>query len=469
MGTSIFSRRRMRRAAVGVVATFAASLAAAQTSSDPELAEIERRLDEASRKLEALKRELAEEERKLAEDRRAFQRRSNEKLNAISGRGALPGSAVTPMIGLGLGRNNVETAQAAPQGAPQQQTPQQQAPQQQPSAPQPPSQAPQQQAQPAQAAPQQGPVGEAPPPQDRAPQTAQIFSEPTALTPKGKFVLEPSVQYVYANDNRVALVGFTVVPAITIGLIDVRRVSRDIATVALTGRYGIFNRGELEVRVPYVFANSTTITRPLATPSVTDETFDSSGSGIGDVEVTGRYQFNRFTGENAVYIGYLRYKSNTGVGPYEIALNSVGLPTKLATGTGFNAVQPGFTFIYPSDPAVFFGGAAYTYSFSRDVGNGFGDVTPGGIVDLNLGMGLALNEKASFSVGYQHSIVGTASQSGNKPELTLAQAGTLQLGTMRFGIAYRLTPKLNMNLSLGIGATNNTPGFEATLRLPYTF
>jgi hypothetical protein len=461
MGTAIFSRRRMQRATLGVVASFAASVGVAQTSSDPELADIQRRLDEASRKLESLKRELAEEERKLAEDRRAFERRRNQQLNAVSGKGAAPGSTVTPTIGLGLGRSNVETAQAAPQGAPQQPAPQ-------PSAPQPQTQAPQQQAQPAPGGPQ-GPVGEAPPPQDRAPQTAQIFSEPTALTPKGKFVLEPSVQYVYANDNRVALVGFTVVPAITIGLIDVRRVSRDIATVALTGRYGIFNRGELEVRVPYVFANSTTITRPLATPSVTDETFDSSGSGIGDVELTGRYQFNRFTGENAVYIGYLRYKTNTGVGPYDIALNSVGLPTKLATGTGFNAVQPGFTVIYPSDPAVFFGGAAYTYSFGRNVGNGYGDVTPGGIVDVNLGMGLALNEKASFSIGYQHSIVGTASQSGNKPELTLAQAGTLQLGTMRFGIAYRITPKVNMNLSLGVGVTNNTPGFEATLRLPYTF
>jgi len=26
-----------------------------------------------------------------------------------------------------------------------------------------------------------------------------------------------------------------------------------------------------------------------------------------------------------------------------------------------------------------------------------------------------------------------------------------------------------MNLSLGVGVTDNTPGFEATLRLPYTF
>jgi hypothetical protein len=231
----------------------------------------------------------------------------------------------------------------------------------------------------------------------------------------------------------------------------------------------VANRFEVEARVPYVMANSTTITRPLATPSITDQTFDASGAGIGDVEVTGRYQLNRFTGENAVYIGYLRYKSRTGTGPYEVPLNQANLPTELATGTGFDALQPGITFLYPSDPAVFFGGLAYAYSFSRNVGSGYGTVQPGGIFDINLGMGLALNDKASFSIGYQHSVVGTASQSGNKTELTLAQTGTLQLGTMRFGLAYRLTPKLNMNLSLGIGVTDNTPGFEATLRLPYTF
>ncbi|MGB8434674.1 MAG: hypothetical protein WCE38_10475 [Burkholderiales bacterium] len=33
------------------------------------------------------------------------------------------------------------------------------------------------------------------------------------LTPPGTFVLEPSLQYIRANDNRVALVGFTIVLA----------------------------------------------------------------------------------------------------------------------------------------------------------------------------------------------------------------------------------------------------------------
>ena len=45
----------------------------------------------------------------------------------------------------------------------------------------------------------------------------------------------------------------------------------------------------------------------------------------------------------------------------------------------------------------------------------------------------------------------------------------LQLGTLRFGVAYRLTPRTNFNLSVGVGVTDDTPDLELTLRVPMTF
>ncbi|HRO61189.1 MAG TPA: hypothetical protein PK177_18835, partial [Burkholderiaceae bacterium] len=313
--------------------------------------------------------------------------------------------------------------------------------------------------------------GEAPQQPDRPAPAAQIFDEPTALTPRGRFVLEPAYQFVHSTDNRIALVGYSVIPAITIGLIDVRRVSRDIHTLSLTGRYGVTPRFELEAKVPWVSAGSDTQTRPLATPSVTESFFDSDGSGLGDVEVAARYQFNQFRGDNAVYIGYLRYKSRTGEGVFEVPIDpATGLQEELPTGSGFHGLQAGLTFLYPSDPAVFFGGFAYMHNFARDVGNGFGRIEPGGVFDLNLGMGLALNERSSFSIGYQHSVVGKTKQR-NPEEVArvLAESGRLQLGTLRFGIAYRLSAKQNVNLSLGIGVTDDSPDVELTLRLPMSF
>ena len=396
-------------------ATTAVTVSAEVSADKLDPAALERRLEQTEQRLRDLAERIAVEQQQLNADRRAldaYRQGSESELNQAVGKGVPPGS--------------------------DQPTP--------------------------------TPVGEAPRKPDTPVATAQIFEEPTALTPRGKFVFEPAVQYVHSTNNQVALVGYTVLPALTIGLIDIRRIESNLTDLALTARYGLAQRLEFEVKAPYIFANTTTQTRPLATASVTSSFFDSSGSGIGDVEVAMRAQLNHFRGDNVVWIGSLRYKTHTGTNVFQEPLNpTTGLQTRLATGSGFNAVQPGFTFLFPSDPAVFFGGAAYTYSFARDVGFGFGRVEPGGILDLNMGMGLALNEKASFSVGYQHSVVYQTSQPVAATGRALVRTGALQLGTLRFGIAYGLTERLNFNTTIGIGVTRDSPDLEATIRLPYRF
>lgn len=382
-------------------------------SGSPDPAELQRRLEQTERKLHDLSEQIAVEQRQLDADRRlldAYQHSSESELRRAVGKGAAPGPD------------------------------------------------------------QPAPVGEAPRKPDAPAATAQIFDEPTALTPRGKFVFEPSAQYVHSTNNQVALVGYTVLPALTIGLIDIQRIESNLTDLAFTGRYGLAQRLEVEVKVPYIIENTSTQTRPLATASTTNSFFDSSGSGIGDVEVAMRAQLNHFRGDNVVWIGSLRYKSITGTDVFQEPLDpTTGLQTRLATGSGFNAIQPGFTFLLPSDPAVFFGGAAYTYSFARNVGFGFGRVDPGGILDLTIGMGLALNDRASFSVGYQHSVVDQTSQPVAPTGRALARTGTLQLGTLRFGVAYSLTERLNLNTTIGIGVTRDSPDLEATIRFPYRF
>src|SRR5579863_7809545 len=288
------------------------------------------------------------------------------------------------------------------------------------------------------------PVGEAPPPAP-PPAPAQLFDEPTALTPHGQLVIEPSAQYIHSTNNQVALVGYTILPAITIGLINIQRVESNLDNFTLTGRYGITSRLELEVGVPYVVANTTTETRPLAGTSTANDYFNASGSDIGDVEVALRAQLNHFKGDNTVYLATLRFKSHTGSDIFDEPIDkNTGLQTGVPSGSGFNAVQGGLTFLKPSDPAVFFGGVAYTKSFSRFVNENYGYVYPGGILDLNVGMGLAINDKASFSVGYQHSIVTQTDQSSgtmvvNQTQYEITHIGTIQLGTLRFGISYQLS------------------------------
>jgi hypothetical protein len=216
------------------------------------------------------------------------------------------------------------------------------------------------------------------------------------------------------------------------------------------------------------------LTRDINRPTVTDQVFDATGQGLGDVEFGTRYQINAFRGDNVVYIGTLRVRAPTGTGPFDVDYQTIGsesLPTELATGAGFWGVEGGLQFVFPSDPVVFFGTVTYQYNFSRDVGNGFGTIKPGNVIQFNVGMGLALNEKASFSFGYQQSIVGTLDQEGSvQPGKTLSTSGSSTiLGTARFGLTYAVTPRTAVNFTLGIGMTNNTPGLELTVRVPVSF
>lgn len=328
-------------------------------------------------------------------------------------------------------------------------------------------------------APPPEPVGQAPEAEFRPPEVAQIFEQPGVLTPPGRFVLEPSLQYSYSSSNRIALVGYTIIPAILIGVIDVREVKRNSWIATLTGRWGVSNRFELEARVPYVWRSDSSVGREILQGSATSTAFDASGHGIGDVELTARWQLNEGGLDRPYYVGSLRFKSRTGKDPFEVetATNLTGLregvQTELPTGSGFYGLQPALTVLFPSDPVVYFGSISYLHSFARSglsrlTSEGrepLGRVQPGGVIGFNFGMGLALNEKASFSVGYDHSSVGKTKQNGR----AAADAVRVQLGTLLLGYSYRLSAERSLNVSLGIGATRDTPDVTLTVRVPVTF
>ncbi|MES2260186.1 MAG: acetate kinase [Pseudomonadota bacterium] len=328
-------------------------------------------------------------------------------------------------------------------------------------------------------------VGQAPEQDKRPPAVAPLFEQPGVLTPKGKYVLEPSFQFGYSSSNRVALVGYTIIPSLLIGLVDVREVKRNTFTGALTGRLGLTNRLELEVKVPYVYRSDSTVSRELFTGTAVERVFETNGRGVGDAELGVRYQINDGGPDSSYYIGALRVKSRTGRDPFEVVTDcttrcvgenatGTGLPLELPTGSGFYAVQPSVTWLYPSDPAILFGSVSYLYNVrrqgvSRRVLNGeieeLGTVAPGAVFGFNFGMGLALNDKASLSLGYDHSSIGRTKQNG------VAVPGSVrtQLGTLLVGFSYRFSEQRSINIAVGAGLTRDTPDVSLSFRMPMTF
>jgi len=412
-------------AVLGLIGQAQAADADDSTASTTRMEQLKQQVAEQTRQLDALKRAMAQQEATLDELRRAV---GAEALAAQRGGQAAPGSPA------------MQLAQSSDQ--------------------------------------RPEPVGQAPERDGRAPAVAPIFEQPGVLTPKGKFVFEPSLQYSYSSSNRIALVGYTIIPAILIGVIDVREVKRNTTTGTLTGRYGISNRFEFEARLPYTYRSDTSIGREVIQGAATDSVFNASGQGIGDVEVTGRYQLNDGGLDKPYYVASLRFKSRTGKDPFQVTTTTSitglrdGVQTELPTGSGFYGLQPALTVLYPSDPAVFFGTVSYLHSFKRDhvvarTNEGdrdLGTIQPGGIIGFNFGMGLALNERSSFSIGYDHSSVGRTLQNGE----AAADSVRVQLGTLLLGYSLRLDAQRSLNVSLGVGATRDTPDITLTMRVPFS-
>ena len=330
-----------------------------------------------------------------------------------------------------------------------------------------------------------GAVGRPPRRDSRPPAVAPLFEQPGVLTPRGKLVLEPSLQFGYSSSNRIALVGYTVIPALLIGLVDVRETKRNTLTGALTARLGVTNRLETELKLPYVYRSDSAVSRELFTGTAVDRVFDTRGRGVGDLEDALRYQLNDGGADSPYFVGGFRFKSRTGRDPFKVVtdctrrcigenVTGTGLPLELPTGSGFYSVQPSLTWLFPSDPAVFFGSVSYLHNFKRrDVSRlvlggereFIGEIKPGGVIGFNFGFGLALNDKASFSLGYDHNSIARTQQNG----VPVPGSVRTQLGTLLLGYSYRLSDRRTLNVSVGAGLTRDTPDVSLTVRIPTTF
>ena len=267
------------------------------------------------------------------------------------------------------------------------------------------------------------PVGQAPAAPERPPEVAPIFEQPGVLTPPGKGSSSRRCNTPTRRRTRLRrrLHGDSGDPDRPH-----RRSQREVQQ--LTGTLALRRGNHQPLRTGGVDTVRVSLRQYTWKGGLhwlaTDEFFvDSSGRGLGDVELIGRYQLNDGGGDSPYYIASMRLKTRTGKDPFEVRTSfqadgarTSGVQEELPTGSGFYSLTPGLTVLIPSDPAVFFGGISYQYSFKRDnvtpnvvpdtARANYAEIQPGGVFGFNFGMGLALNERSSFSIGYDHLSVG---------------------------------------------------------------
>jgi hypothetical protein len=316
------------------------------------------------------------------------------------------------------------------------------------------------------------PVGQAPPPEPKVETLASAVPvSQGVLTPKGKVTLETSFEYTNSSANRLVFRGFELIPGLQVGLIEASDVDRDAIIGTVAARYGLTDRLEIEARMPVMYRSDRIKVTQLRDQGIV-RTLKLDEYNYGDAELSLRYQTNAPSGpDKPIWIANLRVKTDTGKSPFSVGFDSFGVATGLPTGSGFWGIQPGVSFLMPSDPVVIYGGMSFLYHLPKNINKMIGDtyvgrVDPGDATSFNLGFGFALNQRFSFSLGYNHSYIFPTEQIIGG---TYQRSSRLQVGALAFGMSYRVSQKQSVNFGIELGATADAPRVSAVLRLPLSF
>lgn len=312
------------------------------------------------------------------------------------------------------------------------------------------------------------PVGQKPPEPEANTRALpeNVSSGNGVLIGKGNALWEASLSYSYTDNNRVFLDGYSFIPALVVGLIDIRQVKRHSFIGSVSTRYGLTDRWEFEIKVPYVYRDDTQRSRPVSIGVSEDEVFNANGEGLGDIQVSTRYQLND-AGQGVIYVANLSATFPTGKSPFEVefveSTPGAVFPTELPTGSGYTSIQPSLSAIYPTDPGVFFGNLSYSYNDKTD-DEETGEVDAGDGIGVSFGLGVSLNARTSMSLSYSHKHVLKSEINDEKIE-----GSELDIGQLIVGYSFRYSSQSSINTSLAVGVTDDAQDVRLNIRFQSPF
>jgi hypothetical protein len=249
----------------------------------------------------------------------------------------------------------------------------------------------------------------------------------------------------------------------------------------VTIRGGVTDRLELNAKIPFVYnAGSTSSLIPLGT-SAELLSVSATGAGLGDMQFGGSYQINLGESGWPIFVGNFLFKTATGISPFDVPIITLddpngqflaGTPKRLATGTGFDSLQPSVTVLLPTAPGVLFANLQYVHNLGRTqkIQDRQGGpptpvkLQPGESPSITFGIGFALNDRAALTLSYQQTHVFAAYANGRE-----IPGSPYSYGTFNFGLGYQISQALRLNVSVGVGAGPNTPAAKVLFELPYKF
>jgi len=262
------------------------------------------------------------------------------------------------------------------------------------------------------------------------------------LLPTWSAEVIPSVAY----SNRVVQ-GLALVPTPEgIPTVADQRLRVDQLRGAAGFRLGLPWESQVELTVPYGWVRQSR--------SLGDGTHAvNEGSGIGDVAIELGHEFLRESGWRPDIVGAVSYRFATGRDPFRLDVPGI------ATGAGFDQVRVRATAVKTAEPLVFFGTLSYAHGFGVD--EPVGRVEPGDAIGLDFGTIVALSPDTSMTFALSQEFRSRTQIAGMGAPGTDTNASVLQIG-----LGQVLTPRVLLDLSLGVGLTRDAPDYAVQVSLP---
>lgn len=219
---------------------------------------------------------------------------------------------------------------------------------------------------------------------------------------------------------------------------------RDTYEADLTFRLGLPWASQVQLRLPWVDDDRSLVGR--ANGAGFRET--SGGvSGLGDIRLGFTKELLREQGAWPSLFAAIDWDSDTGEREKGVS-----------AGSGFNELRLSLTGAKRQDPLVFTGAISWERAFEND------DIEPGDELGLSLGTLLAVTPATSLGFSFDQTFSRKAEFQGQE----IPGSDTVQ-GMFTTSLSAIVAPRTLLNVSVGVGVTDDAPDYAFRVALPIRF
>jgi hypothetical protein len=278
---------------------------------------------------------------------------------------------------------------------------------------------------------------------ERAPELLpeRLFQTGAAVERAGILRITPTIDYSFTDRASIVFNGIDILHAIFIGEVDTAQIRTETLRYSLGFRYGLPGGLNLRWTLPWLWRNV--------------EVFPAGASGTDP----GRERTESRFADSNFGLSYRLYQSDSRLP--SITANATYSPESGggASGSSFDRVSWGLSFLSESDPASLFLTLTHVHNFSES-----GPLRRGDTLGASVGYSYALNYDLvlSTSFGYATQIEDTTLDGRELARRAIAS-------TLGLGISYALTRRTSLSVNLGIGLTDESPELTLSVSLPMAF